>query len=613
MSQSSNVNTGDNAIDPERVYCTSAVIKKVGRAVAVSLEDATLPGNAKNKHMTILYRGSPKWSDEEIQSIQNETTKWIIDNNGSDQAPVMFTIHSWGRKSMTIQGDLQQLCLYLRQRFTALSVDEQRIPHVELFVGKVAKERGRAENGGMKVCHICGASDHYKKRCPMKDRKSRKHCKRGRGGSLRNLMGMGGRRGRHGRHGKHGRYASDQTPTAYEAEKVQMKLVKIMSRIQAQKEKKLQEIALLDSKETQIAALLANMDQLDSQTVHEQLRDIAQSFKRKRKCLLKSRKGMRKRKNRRCKQEKKEMKVLMKQIRRQEKGIRREEKKKAKQERKTAKHEMKVKLQSARVDVLPPAGDHSTLFIHVDGYNLIGCDAECRKGMRGKRGGMRRSRQRLARLLQEQFMDKVSAMNLGYDVQLTLWFDGGKGQTEKYGDIQIAFSSKDQIVDDKLVQMFSGNGTSSNLLVVTSDRNLTLRLHDVGVMVMKSGRFYKQYLKVKDQKQDNGVEKMEVDGDEEKPLVDDQKQQNEETGDEEITDDFVHVITGKVVCGQNDDKEFTPEGNGGDNDDETDDYSPDEVEGGNHEYSSSLDQDAEDGEDSDYFEIFGDEEEVESE
>merc|ERR1719384_420586 len=223
----------------------------------------------------------------------------------------------------------------------------------------------------------------------------------------------------------------------------------------------------------------------------------------------------------------------------------------------------------------------------------------------GKRGGMKRSRQRLARLIQKQFMDKVSAMNLGYDIQLTLWFDGGKGQTEKYGDIQIAFSSKDQIVDDKLVQMFSGNGTSGNLLVVTSDRNLTLRLHDVGVMVMKSGRFYKQYLKVKDQKQENGVEKMEVDGD-------DQKQQNEETGDEEMTDNFVHVITGKVVCGQNDDKEFTPEGNGGDNDDETDDYSPDEVEGGNHEYSSPLSQDAEDGEDSDYFEIFGEEEEVEN-
>jgi len=578
--------------DPDRVYCTSARIQKVGRAVAVSLEDATLPGNAKNKHMTILYRGGKKWSDEEIQSIQQETTKWIIENNGSDQAPVTFTIHAWGRKSMTIQGDLQELCLYLRQRFAALSEDEQRIPHVALFVGKVAKERTRSENGG------------------VKDRKPRKHCKRGRGGSLSGLMGMGmgGQRGRRGRHGRH---QSDQAPTPQETEKVQLKLIKIMSRIQAQKGKKLQEIALLDTKETQIAALLANMDQLDSQTVHEQLKDIAQSFKRKRKCLLKSRKVMRQRKDRRCKQGRKEMKVLMKQIRRQEKGIRREEKRMAKEERKRAKHEMKVKLQAARVDALPPAGDQSTLYIHVDGYNLIGCDAECRKGMRGKRGGMKRSRQRLARLLQEQFMEKVSAMNLGYDIQLTLWFDGGKGQTEKYGDIQIAFSSADQIVDDKLVQMFSGIG-GGNFLVVTSDRNLTLRLHEVGVNVMKSGRFYKQYLKV-NEKQQNEMEKMDVDGADEKPLVDDQKQQNEETVDEEMTDDFVHVIAGKVVCGQNDDEECTPEGDGGDNDDETDDCSPDEVEGSNHEYSSPIGQDAEDGEDSDYFEIFGDEEDVESE
>merc|ERR1719295_77244 len=272
------------------------------------------------------------------------------------------------------------------------------------------------------------------------------------------------------------------------------------------------------------------------------------------------------------------MKFLMKQIRREEKDVRKQEKKAKREEKKRVKLEMKEKLTAARLSTLPPSGDdsdESTLFIHVDGYNLIGCDAECRKGMRGKRGGMKRSRERLARLLQEQFMEKVSAMNPGYDIQLTLWFDGGKGQTEKYGDIQIAFSSADQIVDDKLVQMFSGIG-GGNFLVVTSDRNLTLRLHDVGVKVMKSGLFYKQYLKA-NEKQQNEMEKMDVDGADEQPLVDDQKQQNEETVDEEMTDDFVHVIAGKVVCGQNDDEEYTQEGDGGDNDDETDDCSPDEV------------------------------------
>merc|ERR1712217_959655 len=93
--------------------------------------------------------------------------------------------------------------------------------------------------------------------------------------------------------------------------------------------------------------------------------------------------------------------------------------------------------------------------------------------------------------------------------------------------------------------------------------------------------------------------------------VDDQKQQNEEvTADEEMTDDFDHVIAGKVVCGQNDDDECTPEGDGGDNNEETD-GSLDEREGSNQQYSAPIGQDIEEGEDSDYLEIFGDENDME--
>merc|ERR1719273_2991786 len=322
----------------------------------------------------------------------------------------------------------------------------------------------------------------------------------------------------------------------YSPEKARAKLTKIMARIQCQKEKKQQEIALLDAQQSQLAALMANVEVLDGQTVNEELKNIARSFKRNRKTFLNSRRLSKKGRSRRCKEEKKEMKMLMKQIRREEKGIRKEEKMAIKVERKRLKIEMKEKLNAARLTTLPlPNGDGqgSTLFIHVDGYNLIGCDSECRKGMRGHRGGMKRSRQRLARLLQENFMERVDALALGCTMRMTLWFDGGKGQTEKYGDVQIAYSSKNQIVDDKLVQMFGGDlGRSGNFLVVTSDRNLTLRLHDVGVKVMKSGRFYKQYLKVNEQQQ-NAAEKTEVDGADDKPVVDDQKQQNEDTADEE--------------------------------------------------------------------------------
>lgn len=186
------------------------------------------------------------------------------------------------------------------------------------------------------------------------------------------------------------------------------------------------------------------------------------------------------------------------------------------------------------------------------------------------------------------------------NVRVTLWFDG-KGQSEKYGDIEIAFSSSQQIVDDKLVEMFSA--IKGNFVVVTSDRKLTVRLHDCGVMVMKSGVFYKKYLKVKQ------TEKMDVDENEndkdhdEDPLVNDEKEQDDDTMDDSTADDFVHVITDKVICGLNDGEEVSPDGDSGDNDDETDDV-PDEVEGSVHRY---ITPGADEGEDSDYLEIFGDE------
>merc|ERR1712083_595629 len=92
--------------------------------------------------------------------------------------------------------------------------------------------------------------------------------------------------------------------------------------------------------------------------------------------------------------------------------------------------------------------------------------------------------------------------------------------------------------------------------------------------VMKSGRFYKRYLGQLD------------------------------------SEDSVDVIAGKMDCGQNDEQEDTPEGASGDFEMETDDYYPDEMEGRFHEYVSPSGpgmEDQDDGEDSDFMEIFGDE------
>jgi len=285
---------------------------------------------------------------------------------------------------------------------------------------------------------------------------------------------------------------------------------------------------------------------------------------------------------------------------------------------------MKSKLSAARWSSLPTAkggdGDdeeaESTLFVHVDGYNLMGCDSECRSAMRSKsrkRAGMKAARRRLARLLQHEFVEKAGALGLGYNVRTTLWFDG-KGHDEKYGDVEIAFSSKEQIVDDKLVEMLGRESVKAagTLLVVTSDRKLTVRLHDVGVLVMKSGVFYKRYLRPK------GADKKDVDDhnhddhdhdDEDQvtpPEMANEQQQEEEAMSMVMTDDFVAVINGKVECGRNDEDEAdTQSGDSGGVEMDSDD-APDEMEGG-----GPRDETAEDGEDSDYLEIYGDDDEEE--
>eukprot|EP01083_Nonionella_stella_P139028 423262_1 len=120
--------------EQERVYCTNALIKRIGRAIAVSLDDATLPGNAKNKHMTIFYRNNKHFTENEIELMSRECDNWIRLQYGHNQAPVTFTINTFGRNSVRISGDLYDLCIYLRNKFPLMSNDKQRIPYCKLFV-----------------------------------------------------------------------------------------------------------------------------------------------------------------------------------------------------------------------------------------------------------------------------------------------------------------------------------------------------------------------------------------------------------------------------------------------------------------------------------------------
>lgn len=149
-------------------------------------------------------------------------------------------------------------------------------------------------------------------------------------------------------------------------------------------------------------------------------------------------------------------------------------------------------------------GESDTLHIYVDGYNIIGVDRACRDFMY-KTKDKQKARQRIAELLQHSFAEKVK---LNYKFAVHLYFDGhidaeytkqaalAEKTMEVYKDIEIVHTV-DCVVDDKLVDDFSKvlQHQNGDKVVITSDRELTIRLHAIGVVSMKSGFFYKAYLK----------------------------------------------------------------------------------------------------------------------
>jgi len=288
----------------------------------------------------------------------------------------------------------------------------------------------------------------------------------------------------------------------------------------------------------------------------------------------------------------KEERRALKQQHRAEKRMQREQRKRERQEK-------KQRLEEARVAGLPSKealGASDTLVVHVDGYNIIGCDAQCRRFMRGKNGGMRRARQRMTHLVETGFIGG----QLPYGVQTHLWFDGN-GEDHVSGGLRVAFSGKQQIVDDKLVEMFaaSGKAKNANQLVVTSDRALTLRLYDLGVKVMKSGEFYRQFLADKEEEEE-----------EKKPQADEMEVDGTETANDE--DQFWMVMATKLVQTQlpNDGDETgddTKEEEDTDDDDDDDDEEMEaEGQGQDNNPTDDMDNDEDDdAPDAEFTTIFG--------
>eukprot|EP01084_Bolivina_argentea_P134222 236786_1 len=162
------------------------------------------------------------------------------------------------------------------------------------------------------------------------------------------------------------------------------------------------------------------------------------------------------------------------------------------------------KLKNGLIESLPDVliNNNDTLHIYIDGYNIIGCDRQCRDFMYKSKRTKYKARNRMAALIQHLFIEKIK---LKYNIVMHLWFDGhidkqytqNNKSIEIYKDIEITHTPINYVVDDKLVDEFSkiNKDKNCNKLVITSDRELIIRLYECGVYSMKSGRFYKQFLK----------------------------------------------------------------------------------------------------------------------
>eukprot|EP00696_Hemimastix_kukwesjijk_P013988 gnl/Hemi2/27862_TR9202_c0_g1_i1.p1 gnl/Hemi2/27862_TR9202_c0_g1~~gnl/Hemi2/27862_TR9202_c0_g1_i1.p1 ORF type:complete len:470 (+),score=214.27 gnl/Hemi2/27862_TR9202_c0_g1_i1:75-1412(+) len=131
-------------------------------------------------------------------------------------------------------------------------------------------------------------------------------------------------------------------------------------------------------------------------------------------------------------------------------------------------------LEAARIETLPETGG-----ILVDGNNIMPCDSRLRSLMRGKQNQARKG------LL--EMLNKFAASSPALNVACI--FDRN-GEDRIEGLVSVTHSF-DQIADDVIVTRLAAMEAVQRPIVVTSDRGLTLRLHDLGVRVMKSGWFYR--------------------------------------------------------------------------------------------------------------------------
>ena len=112
-------------------FSVPIVVRKLGRAITLDLTEA-LKGfsfcEVESPHMTLLFK-QKGFGEQEINYVKQ------LLRQKYGESEVQFNLRPWGPRSDLVKGDLEALCLYIRDEFRKASgqnCSPDRPPHVEL-------------------------------------------------------------------------------------------------------------------------------------------------------------------------------------------------------------------------------------------------------------------------------------------------------------------------------------------------------------------------------------------------------------------------------------------------------------------------------------------------
>lgn len=108
----------------------------------------------------------------------------------------------------------------------------------------------------------------------------------------------------------------------------------------------------------------------------------------------------------------------------------------------------------------------------------------------GQRVGWHRDKPAARRRLISELMRLAERLH----VDITVVFDAPAGApSERFGRLEVCYACNNETADDRMVELARTRPRDSDLTAVTSDRALAGRLSELGVPVIRSGTFRKQY------------------------------------------------------------------------------------------------------------------------